>query len=415
MKLLVLSNGHGEDVIAVSIIKQLQIVTNNWQIWALPLVGKGYAYTKHHIPIIGKVEQMPSGGFVYMSTKHLWQDIQGGLIKLTLKQIQIVKKFRQEGDLILAVGDIVPLLFAWLSGSYYAFVGTAKSEYYLRDIGGDWLPQTSWWETKLGSVYLPWERWLMKRDRALAIYPRDVLTTEILQQHGIKAYNLGNPMMDDLEPATVALKPPNHRYILLLPGSRMPEALSNWQTILAAATEAIAILAPDRLVFLAAIAPGLELRLFQQTLLEQGWQLATVTRLTVSDPQKIVLQRGNTILCLSQNAYGECLQTADLAIAMTGTGTEQFVGLGKPAFILPGAGPQFTYNFAEAQTRLLGCSVTLVESGQQVGKAIKSWLTNPENYGETKHNGTVRMGNPGAARKIALHLANIAETELNSQ
>jgi len=42
----------------------------------------------------------------------------------------------------LSRGDIVPLLFAWLSGATYAFVGTAKSEYYLRDEAGPLPRQT---------------------------------------------------------------------------------------------------------------------------------------------------------------------------------------------------------------------------------------------------------------------------------
>ncbi|MDJ0745441.1 MAG: lipid-A-disaccharide synthase-related protein [Xenococcaceae cyanobacterium MO_167.B27] len=415
MKLLVLSNGHGEDVIAVSIIKQLQLVTDRWEIWALPLVGKGYAYTKVSIPIIGKVEQMPSGGFVYMSQKHLWQDIQGGLINLTLEQIRIVRQWSNQGDLILAVGDIVPLLFAWLSSSYYAFVGTAKSEYYLRDITGQWLAQTSWLERKLGSVYLPWERWLMSRDRALAVYPRDILTSQILQQHGIKAYNFGNPMMDDFEEVATSTetKPANHLYILLLPGSRMPEALKNWQTIMTAVSDAIAVLAEYKLIFLAAIAPGLEITPFQQYLLDRDWKITSAETLKISDRHKRILKQDKVILCLTQNAYSECGTKSDMAIAMSGTGTEQFVGLGKPAFIIPGEGPQFTYNFAEAQTRLLGCSVTLVETPQQVGKAIKSWLNNPQKARSTRHNGKTRMGNPGAAQKIALHLTNTIEKELN--
>ena len=415
MKLLVLSNGHGEDVIAVSIIKQLQLVTNNWEIWALPIVGKGYAYDKLQIPIIGKVEQMPSGGFVYMSKEHLWQDIQGGLIKLTLEQIQTVKMWAKEEGLILAVGDIVPLLFAWFSGSYYAFVGTAKSEYYLRDIRGKWLAQTSWLERKLGSVYHPWERWLMNRDRALAAYPRDVLTTEILHNYGVKAYNLGNPMMDDLEEATTltVTKQLNHLSILLLPGSRMPEALKNWQTIMTAVSATISLLSEYQMTVFAAIAPALEISPFQQYLLDRGWNVAAGETIDINDREKIVLQQNKTSLCLTQNAYSQCLQRSDIAIAMTGTGTEQFVGLGKPAFIIPGEGPQFNYKFAEAQTRLLGCSVTLVEKSEAVAKAIQSCLNNPQKQREIRENGTKRMGDPGAAKKIALHLTHIVEKQLH--
>ncbi|MDJ0679781.1 MAG: lipid-A-disaccharide synthase-related protein [Xenococcaceae cyanobacterium MO_167.B52] len=413
MKLLVLSNGHGEDVIATSIVKQLQLVTDKWEIWALPIVGEGYAYTKLQIPIIGRVAQMPSGGFVYMSKEHLWQDIQGGLVKLTLEQIKTVRQWSKEGDFILAVGDIVPLLFAWLSGSHYAFVGTAKSEYYLRDITGNWLPQTSWLEKQLGSVYHPWERWLMNHDRALAAYPRDVLTTQILQQHGIKAYNLGNPMMDDLGEGfeATAIKQPNHLSILLLPGSRMPEALRNWQTILTAASDVITVFSSYQLTFLAAIAPSLETSPFQQESVNRGWNISV----SQNQPNKIILEQGNATLCLTQNTYGECLQKSDVAIAMTGTATEQFVGLGKPAFIIPGAGPQFNYNFAEAQTRLLGCSVTLIAQPKQVGKAIKSWLNSPQKAKATRFNGTTRMGETGAAQKIALHLTNLVKQQLPPQ
>ena len=141
MKLLVLSNGHGEDKIAVRIIEQLQIVTN-LELAALPIVGQGYAYSKSNIAIAGRVQQMPSGGFIYKGGNPLWQDLRGGLIELTLEQIKVVRQWGRDGGVILAVGDIVPLLYAWLSGANYAFVGTAKSDYYLRDETG-WLSQTS--------------------------------------------------------------------------------------------------------------------------------------------------------------------------------------------------------------------------------------------------------------------------------
>ena len=42
---------------------------------------------------------------------------------------------------------------------------------------------------------------------------------------------------------------------------------------------------------------------------------------------------------------------------MAGTAVEQAVGIGKPVLQLPGHGPQFTAQFAEAQRRLLGPTV----------------------------------------------------------
>ena len=218
MKLLVLSNGHGEDRVAIRIIERLQQDSAR-PLAALPIVGEGYAYKNLNIPLAGRVQQMPSGGFIYKGGNPLWQDLRGGLVQLTLEQLKLVRQWGKEG-VILAVGDIVPLLYAWWSKGNYAFVGTAKSEYYLRD-DRDWLARTSWLERKSNSVYLPWERWLMSRSRCKAVFPRDSLTTKILQQQSIPAYDLGNPMMDGItgktQPRTLGKLD-----VLLLPGSRMP-------------------------------------------------------------------------------------------------------------------------------------------------------------------------------------------------
>ena len=388
MKLLVLSNGHGEDIIAVRIIEQLQNITPEIELAALPIVGQGYAYKNSNIAIAGRVQPLPSGGFIYKGGDPLWQDLRGGLIPLTIEQIELVRQWGKTGGYILAVGDIVPLLYAWSSQANYAFVGTAKSEYYLRDEGG-WLAQTSWLEKKFDSVYLPWERWLMSRRRCKAVFPRDSLTTEILQQWSIPVYDLGNPMMDGI---TAASKKNRQLEILLLPGSRMPEALRNWQQILIAVRTVIEF-QEDKL-FLAAIAPALELKLFLQSAITQGWEMIEEQPLTAT------LIKDNSTLILSQQSYQQFLQ-ADIAIAMAGTATEQFVGLGKPAVVMPGKGPQFTYAFAEAQSRLLGRSIAMVENPSQVGLAIADIISNPQLLEQIALNGKRRMGGSGAAKRIA--------------
>jgi uncharacterized protein (TIGR03492 family) len=109
----------------------------------------------------------------------------------------------------------------------------------------------------------------------------------------------------------------------------------------------------------------------------------------------------NATAILTQHAYNDCLHLADIAIAMTGTATEQFVGLGKPAFTIPGKGPQFTSAFAEAQSRHLGPSVILVEQPRQVAYAVQSLLSDPDRLQLIAENGLRRMGKPGAARSIA--------------
>ena len=418
MKLLVVSNGHGEDVIAVRIIEQLKLAINDLEIFALPLVGEGHSYQRKQISIIGEVKQMPSGGFVYMSKDNLLSDLKGGLIQLTLEQLKVIRQWGKNQNPILAVGDIVPLLFARISCSKYAFVGTAKSEYYLRDRKGNWLANTSWLEKQFGSVYFPWEVWLMRS--ATGVYLRDRLTTQYLVEKGIKAHDLGNPMMDGFKDLSGVVSTDSTSgltsesgslKIALLPGSRSPEAFRNWQQILLVVSELIRQLTDINLVFSAAISPGLELDSFQRGLLFNNWrpgfERSSFGQSGFSWTEKT--ERGlwdqeNAHLWLSQNAYQEFLEETDLAIAMAGTATEQFVGLGKPVLTMAGEGPQCTFAFMEAQSRLLGCSIFFCENSAEIVSTIQRLLTSPQLVEAIAENGRARMGSPGSAKRIAAHL-----------
>lgn len=414
MQLLCISNGHGEDVIAVRILQKLNANPDAPELAALPLVGEGAAYRQLDIPIVGPVQTMPSGGFIYMEGRHLLRDVQSGLLQLTWAQLKAVRRWAKRGGVILAVGDIVPLLFAWLSDAPYAFVGTAKSEYYLRDEAG-WLPNRQRREGWSGSVYLPWERWLMSRKRCKAVFPRDKLTTEILQKWSIPALDLGNPMMDGIEPEQPepifyeldAEQKEMQRplVVTLLPGSRMPEAYQNWQKIALAASGLLDAYQERSVVFLGAIAPALSLEPLQEMLVGYGWRQQPIEAIDVNlkfnDPSAIAFTQKNGILILTQDDYTLCLLKADCCIAMAGTATEQFVGLGKPAIAIPGTGPQYTSAFAEAQTRLLGPSLILVEQPERVAQVLQKLLQDPDRLQLIAENGRRRMGQSGAARRIA--------------
>ena len=89
MKILVISNGHGEDTIAISIIKELITYSIVSEVVALPLVGEGYAFKNNQIPIIGKVSNMPSGGF-NQKISELLRDVNKGLINLTYQQYKVI-------------------------------------------------------------------------------------------------------------------------------------------------------------------------------------------------------------------------------------------------------------------------------------------------------------------------------------
>lgn len=400
MRLLCISNGHGEDGIGLRILQALQHLDRAIEIAVLPIVGQGAAYCAQGFSPLGPAQDLPSGGFIYMDSQQLGKDLQAGLLSLSWHQLQAVRQWAAAGGQVLAVGDIVPLLFAWQSGLPYSFVGTAKSEYWLRDEQGP-LPSQAWLRPK--SVYFPWERWLMARPRCQAVFVRDRLTADWLRQWQLPAIYAGNPMMDALAPSEPALPglAASGLTVVLLPGSRVPEAHQNWRLILAAATDLAQTLPEKSVTFLAAIAPSLSLSPFAQALTQQGWQPTTSEKLYRSE------NATNARLQLVQTAFADCLHRADLAIAMAGTATEQVVGLGKPAITLPGAGPQFTRRFAEMQARLLGPSVCLVEGPTAVGAAARSLLADPKRLAAIADNGRHRMGTAGAARRIAQRLVEI--------
>jgi len=371
-RILCLSNGHGEDQIATRIAEAL--LACGAEVLALPIVGEGKAYRDLGLEIVVPTRTMPSGGFIYMDAREFLRDLREGLGELTWQQWRTIRRLAPECDLLLAVGDIVVLALASLAGAPFAFVGTAKSDYYL---GGR------------SSDYTGLERWFLRRRRCLAAFPRDELTTRNLLPHVPRAIYLGNPMMDRLEPSGERLAlPEGATTVLLLPGSRPPEAYRNLASLLAAVEH----LGGSPLAYVVALAGGLSDEGIASC--RPGWRLES-GRLC-RDGIEVILQRGR---------FPDCLHAADLVIAMAGTATEQAVGLGKPVITLPGEGPQFTYRFAEAQTRLLGESVQLVSEGPEaVARRVRAALADVSWRQRLRHNGEERMGRPGAAARIAAHL-----------
>ena len=408
MSLLILSNGHGEDEVASLIVQAMQRLPHPPVINALPIVGTGQAYHRPKIEIVGPVQAMPSGGFVYMDLRQLLGDLGGGLLSLTWRQLQVIRTQVLKGSRILAVGDIVPLLFAWWSGAPYAFVGTAKSDYYLRDLDGPY-PELAWSQRWQSSVYLPWERLLMQHPRCRAVFPRDHLTSERLRQWPIPVFDFGNPMMDQLDPQghlpLQQLGVKSALTVLLLPGSRPPEVYANWALILSAIADMLLTITPASLrkrdlLFLAAITPSLDLQAFHPTLKHHGWRWQSEESTVKEVIIQTFMQKQATLL-LAQRGFNDCLHAADIVIAMAGTATEQCVGLGKPVVTLPGRGPQFTAKFARAQARFLGPSITMVDRPDQVPAAVQHLAMQSEQKQEWQLNGDRRMGKPGAAQQIA--------------
>ncbi len=84
---------------------------------------------------------------------------------------------------------------------------------------------------------------------------------------------------------------------------------------------------------------------------------------------------------------------------------------GKPVIQIPGEGPQFTYQFAEAQTRLLGINAQTIgtkpatpEILQQAARRVIETVQDSDYLAKCKENGPERFGPPGASERIARFL-----------
>jgi uncharacterized protein (TIGR03492 family) len=389
-KVLFISNGHGEDLNAIQIVKALRKQQPQVEIGAMPIVGYGNAYRNLDIKIIGPTEALPSGGFVYNDRFKLLEDIRSGLFTLLWRQIQAIRKYGDECEAIFAIGDVVVLLGAYLTGKPYISFMVSSSAYY---------------EHRM--QYPKLTEWLLKSDRCQQIFTRDRYTAELLNKQGYtKARFVGFPAMDALEITGKDLQlSPDVPLVALLPGSRLPEAGTNLQLLLDLAISTTPLF-PNGVQFFAAVTPNLCIPdatgtiPLQQVAEQRGWEYHPTGYLTY--PQYQIKLR-----CI-YDAFADILQQCDLVAGMAGTAIEQAVGLGKPVIQIPSAGPQFTYAFAEAQMRLLGSSVQTIgtkpadsETITQAAQAIQRTLRDEAYLQQCRENGLERIGGAGGGDAMA--------------
>ena len=127
-KILILSNGHGEDLSGSLIAKEF--VRCGHVVNALPIVGKGNHYKKEKIKIIGKTKEFSTGGIGYNSFKGRLTEILGGEIFYLLERLYLTFKIRKKYDYFFVVGDIVPVFFAWICKKDFFIYLVAYSSHY---------------------------------------------------------------------------------------------------------------------------------------------------------------------------------------------------------------------------------------------------------------------------------------------
>lgn len=405
-RLLVLSNGHGEDLIALRVIEALRRLQPAAGIAVLALVGEGAVFSAATEALglegLGPRRPLPSGGFSNQSLKGLLQDLAAGLPVSTWQQLQVVRRWGASGQPILAVGDLLPLAMAWLGGGPYGFIGTPKSDFtWMTPSPPEWgsPPLADGYHRCKGSEWDPWEWALMAHRRCRLVAVRDRLTARGLRTHRVAALAPGNPMMDGFQERPLPAPLYQGRRLMLLPGSRLPETLGNLERLLAALPDPSQC---DRLGGLTVLLPtGRDLP--RSPALGALFAEARFERHPPPPLQGALAswRRGALEVWIGPGCFEAWAPWAEVGLATAGTATEQLVGLGVPALSLPGPGPQFTRGFARRQSRLLGGAVWPCGSPEEARARLLALLRDRQARDRLGRRGRGRMGPAGGSAALA--------------
>ena len=336
---------------------------------------------------------LPSGGFTYTNRLRLIDDIRAGLLTSTWRQLQAIRRYAPQCDLVFATGDVVGQCFAYLSGRPFISFTSPLSAMYEGTLKIDVVLKA-----------------VLKSSRCLTLFSRDVYTAKDYQRQGFtKAQFGGIPSLDRLKPKGKDLQlVPEQPMMALLPGSRVPEAMRNLKLLLGLVVE-IARLNPQ-VQFRAALVSDVMASL-ATIAAEAGWQ---------QDQGKLIyVDRGGPIAqvqCFS-DAFSDIVCHTTLVLGMAGLAVDQAMAIGKPILQIPGAGPQFTYAFAEAQERLLGLSVKTIGTEpatpailQEAAQYAVDIIQDNAYLDACIANGQQRFGPFGASYRIAKVVLETLET-----
>lgn len=382
IKLLSISNGHGEDLIAMTIISAIQKDFDFVEVDGYPMVGMGKSYTNGNIPIVTlENRQFPSGGFIYNSPENMTKDLSSGVIGFTLNQFKHIKKIAKDYDGAIIVGDVVPLMLAWWGGLDFVFYGSAKSEYDNNAI-----------IKSISPVYTGMERNVLKSKYCKIAAFRDRLTADKMKEYlGEKSVYLGNPMMDIEVGNKLTI---DRASIALLPGSR-DDAVVNMEDILT--TTFLVSQSLPQYEYFAAVTPAITDEMIAEIGMAKGYGV-------ILDNMKgadIVLQKNNCFVYFSRDSFGQIISGCTAAIGLAGTANEQAVGLGKPLVSFISRGIQYQERFARAQHNILGDSVSVTATPEEAAKKLIAILSDKILYTHLSETGKVRMGEPGGGHRLA--------------
>ncbi len=372
-RLLVISNGHGEDWISAAMIRALP---PGWSVEAYPMVGAGTAYADI-CPIVGPRAQMPSEG--WRNVKGSWRrDIAGGALGTIPPALGFLRKVRERYDRVMVVGDMVGVIAACLTG----YRGLHYVDVY---------------KTGAARLYSSAEIFVIQRACARVFCRAESLAGK-LREKGVVATAPGNVMMDTIPYGEydATARRERARAVTLLPGSRQFTAESFTLQI-----EALRAL-PDELLpdIFVAIAGGVDIEV-----LARAARLERTAILSGDAADLGELADGRLRVRMARGkALGNLIAASDLVMSQAGTATVQAIGLGRPAitFINP---RDRRSRFSDEQA-LFGSARVVVESDvAAVSAALRRLLEDDAEREELAAIGRQRIGGPGALAEIVRAVA----------
>jgi uncharacterized protein (TIGR03492 family) len=369
-RLLIVSNGYGEDLEAAQIVRALP--PGRVDVAAYPLVGLGHAYPAT-VELLDPRRDFPSGGFgIRAGWRSLGADLRDGWLAFWRAQRRALRAQRGRVGLVLAAGDAYCLGMAAAAGGPGVYLALPKSEY--------------------ASPHSPLERLLIRRF-AVRVFARDEATAEALRRHGIDAQYVGFTLMDTLAVTGATFDLPGGRPVVtILPGSK-PPAFDNLVLLLRTVDLVAARVTPAPGV-LVAWAPNLAEERLRRTVEAAGG--------TWRDPRHFRL--GPLDVTVTTEHFADALARGTVVLGMAGAAHEQAAGLGKPIVAFPGAGPQFTAAFLAEQRRLLGDALVATRSPEEAADAVVRLFGDPADRERRGRTGRERQGGPGGAAAIARYL-----------
>ncbi|MDO5562688.1 MAG: tetraacyldisaccharide 4'-kinase [Synergistaceae bacterium] len=367
-RLIVASNGYGEDAIGVVLAKKIQSRFKCAKVTAFAFVGSGRHYSSEGIDVVSPSTDMPSGGVIKYSLTDLFKDIRHGLGNAIRSQLDRLHEMMYVYRTPVCVGDVYLMMnMLWGQGMKPILVATAKS---VRLHG-----------------HLKIEEWLLRK-RSRFVWTRDAETAEELKNAGVNARFDGNPVMDLIEDVRddSSVWTGTGAKIVLLPGSR-PRAYEDIKLILNSALEL-----SKRVECQFVIVPAVTIDIDKMISVLDGWDFS---------PDGKYIAHGEVKIAVYVGQVAAVARKAKLLVGLGGTANQLCAGLGVPVVSIIETGKL-------RQKKLLKEAEILVEADPvKLAEAAENILTTPELFKEMSEAGVRYLGGTGALDSVVEYCATV--------